>query len=878
MIGQTISHYRILEKLGEGGMGVVYKAQDIALDRPVALKFLPPDLTVSEQDKARFIQEAKAAGILSHPNICPIHAIEEHQGQLFIVMDFVDGQTLRARKREFTIKEAVDIGIQIADGLGAAHEKGVVHRDIKPENIMTRKGGIVQIMDFGLAKVRGASKLTKAGTMLGTLGYMSPEQVQGQDLDHRSDIFSLGVLMYELFTGQLPFKGVHEAAILYEIVNVEAAPMSSIKPDIDPELDRIVFECMQKEPDERYQAAKDISRDLKRFKRESSRSVAARVTSPLPHGIEPPSSSDVRHHQLAWSLAALLSIVGIIVLGFYLLRSPERKHPIRSYLLPPDSVNLAYGRGAEAVIISPNGREVAFVGLTPQRQRMLYVQPLDESTAHQLSGTEGAFLPFWSPNNEFIGFFAGAKLKKVTAKGGSPVTICSIGDAPRGASWGKDGRILFVPSTLTPLYVVSEGGTPVVLTRLDSSRGENSHRWPCFLPDGKHFFYYARTANVGGEAEGDAIYIASPDMKLNKRLLNASGNAAYAGGYLLFMSKATLMAQRFDEDAMELKGEAVAIADQVLHDSNYGCFAVSNTGILVYQTGEETGNARLLIVDRSGKEVSLLGEVTQYATPRFSPDDKYVAVSIYDSKSHNQNLWMYDLSRGSKTRLTSGMSHEVYPIWSSDGSRIIYTRIHGNYGFYQRLTSGIGNEVLLYEMGVSGNASDLSRDGKYVLFDKLAGAPAKWGIWVLQLDSEHKTSPFLQTEFNQQGGRFSADGKCVAYMSDETGGNEVFVRPFPGPGKALRISLGGGRMPRWNRNRNELCYVGNDYRIMAVDIKVKGSTVEAGQPRPLFTAPMSLIYYDCSSDGNRFVICRSSESQAPARIRIVQNWDADLNK
>ncbi|HMD13667.1 MAG TPA: protein kinase, partial [Bacteroidota bacterium] len=548
MIGQTISHYKILEKLGEGGMGVVYKAEDTKLKRTVALKFLPPQSSTSEDDKARFIQEAQAASALNHPSVCTIHDIQEHGGQMFIVMEFVDGQTLRQKRGTISFKQAVDIGIQLADGLAAAHEKGIVHRDIKPENIMIRKDGIAQIMDFGLAKLRGnVSRLTKEGSTVGTAGYMSPEQIQGLDADHRSDIFSYGVVLFELSTGQLPFKGVHETALAYEIVNVDAPPMSSINPEIDPSLDAVVLECLEKDPNERTQSIKQVSIDLKRYRRESSRQRVSRITAARPvikaessnypqgkNEIQAPIKSRGKTLPVVLASLAILFLVSAVVLAMMVLKQNNAESvPVRSYILAPDKMNFAEQSGTAGeghIALSPDGTMLVFVAADSSGKTRLMLRQLNNLTAKELPETEGAFYPFWSPDNRFIGFFETGKLKKIEAAGGPPVTICEAADA-RGGSWGPDGTIIFAPTAGDPLYRVSSaGGTSVQLTRLDSAHQERSHRWPHFLPDGNHFLYFARASFGGVEREQDEVAIGSLDGKTEKRLIPAKGNVEFAEG------------------------------------------------------------------------------------------------------------------------------------------------------------------------------------------------------------------------------------------------------------------------------------------------------------------------------------------------------------
>ena len=523
MIGQTFSHYSILERLGEGGMGVVYRARDTKLDRDVALKFLPLELTKDSSARERFIHEAKAASALSHPNVCAIHDIQDYEHQMFIVMDFVDGQTLREKQGSISFKQAIDIGIQVADGLAAAHEKGIVHRDIKPENIMIRKDGIAQVMDFGLAKLRGnVTRLTKEGSTVGTAGYMSPEQVQGQDTDHRSDIFSFGVLLYELLTGQLPFKGVHETAVAYEIVNVDPAPMTSIKPEIDPQLDAIVLECLEKDPRERTQSIAQVALDLKKYKRDTSRQRASRITAARQISKTAEGAQIIEGHEasrgfpIAWIAAASVFFICAVTFGvMYFNRPPTEVRTINAYMLPPEKLSFAThsgGLGGGHVALSPDGSMLTFVAVDSLGKTHLMVRALNALNAKELPATEGASYPFWSPDNRYIGFFQSGKMKKIEAAGGPSVTICDARDG-RGGSWNQDGVIVFSNSS-DPIYEVpAAGGAAIAVTKRDPSRNEQTHRWPHFLPDGKHFLYFSRSSFGGVEREEDACFVGSLDGK-----------------------------------------------------------------------------------------------------------------------------------------------------------------------------------------------------------------------------------------------------------------------------------------------------------------------------------------------------------------------------
>lgn len=514
LTGSTISHYRILEKLGEGGMGVVYKAQDLKLDRLVALKFLPPHLSTSASDKARLMHEARAASAINHPNVCTIYSIDEHEGQLFMAMEFVDEKTLYDRKGSISLRQGIDIGIQIADGLAAAHEKGIVHRDIKPENIILRKDGVAQITDFGLAVVKGVSRLTREGSTVGTAFYMSPEQVEGREADQRSDIFSLGVLLYEMFTGQLPFNGVHETALMYEIVNVDPRPLSAINPEIHPSLDALVLECLQKDANERTQSVKQISIDLKRFKRDSGNQLPGRATTGPVSGAHPQPAYTARHgvdargtllSRYLWPvvITAVVSTIGMLAFAVMFFTRPDMEvRTLKFSIAPPEKGNFyALGAGAGQasggpVALSSDGQRLTFLATAPDGKRHLWIRSLDQLSSQMLPATDNASYPFWFPDDRFIGFFADGKVKKIDASGGPPFTICDAPDG-RGAAWNKDGIIIFAPGTGLPLSTVSSaGGAPEVLTQLDTSRDERTHRWPQFLPDGRHFLYFVRVGSA----------------------------------------------------------------------------------------------------------------------------------------------------------------------------------------------------------------------------------------------------------------------------------------------------------------------------------------------------------------------------------------------
>jgi len=570
MLGQLISHYKILEKLGEGGMGIVYKSEDTTLKRIVALKFLPSHLSSSEQDKARFTKEAQAASALNHPNVCTIHAIEEHDGQMFIVMEFVDGQTLREKRGTFSFKQAIEFGIQIAEGLAAAHEKGIVHRDIKPDNIMIRKDGIVQIMDFGLAKFRESgskiTRLTKEGSTVGTAGYMSPEQIQGQDTDHRSDIFSFGVLLYELLTGQLPFRGVHETALAYEIVNVDAPPMSSLKPEIDPSLDAIVLECLEKDPRERTQSVAQVSLDLKRYKRESNRSQATRTIVARQYHTTTKTETVETHHQeqstkrfVFPTLTILLGIAVLVMSWMMWKKLPESNQSVMRFSIDIPST-APIGGGNSALDISPDSKYLVYASqLTNLTQ--LYLRRMDQLDATPISGTEGASYPCFSPDGQWVAFQVGDKLKKISVFGGAPEDICGTSGTIRGAWWGLNNEVYYGHLNKGIMRVSAQGGVPEAVSTLDSDAGEISHRFPQILEDGKTIIY---TIKLNSIATFDEALIAAERIgsKEKKILVRGGSNARYLPtGHLLYLRGGSFFAVAFDPEKLEVQGPPIQLFD-----------------------------------------------------------------------------------------------------------------------------------------------------------------------------------------------------------------------------------------------------------------------------------------------------------------------------
>lgn len=882
LVGRALNHYQMLSLLGAGGMGEVYLAEDTRLKRKVALKLLPAELTANPDRLRRFEQEARAASALNHPNIITIHEIGESGEWHYLVTELIDGETLRERLHQGRIEfsTALDIAFQIGSALVAAHKAGIVHRDIKPENIMLRSDGLVKVLDFGLATLTVSSTSgssseaptraqvnTETGMVMGTVRYMSPEQARGQKVDARTDIFSFGVVFYEMITGRAPFAGETASDVLAAILKSEPPPLVDGAHEAPRELEHIVSRALRKDPERRYQVVKDLLLDLEDLKQGPSE-VFVPAKRLLP--------------RLGWLAATALLLVATLALAIaYFRRAPVEVRAVRTSILPPEKSSFNFtDTNAGSLSISPDGRRLTFVAPTADGKNLLWVRSLDAVSAQALAGTEGAYYPFWSPDSRFIGFFADGKLKKIEAAGGATVTLS---DAPlaRGGTWNRDGVIIFTPDSAGALQQVSAaGGVASAVTKLDQARGELTHRWPYFLPDGQHFLYLRRS--IAGSESETAIYVSSLASRENKLLLRANSNVAYAEGYLLFLREGTLMAQAFDAKRLETVADAFPIAVGVQSEPSMarGVFAVSENGVLAYQTGSARSGSQLAWFDRNGKQLSVLGDVADYDHPQLSPDGKRLAVTIVDPQNGNQDIWFYEVARGLRTRFTVDPADERSLAWSPDGSRILFSSNRkGHFDLYQKSFRGTGNDEPLLESDLEKHPMSCSPDGKFLLY--LSVDPkTKADLWVLPLGSDQKPFPFLQTEFNEFNGQFSPDGRWIAYTSDESGENQIYVAPFPGPGGKQQISTSGGRQPRWQGDGKGIFYLAPDNRLMAAEVNSQGTSLVVGAVRPLFEfhGYESGYMYDVTADGQRFLLNTAVEQKASAPITLVLNWTADLKK
>ena len=769
MIGKTISHYKILSELGRGGMGVVYKAEDTKLKRPVALKFLRSDVLEDEEHKERFLREAQAAAALDHPNICTVHEIDEVEGETFIAMAFLEGQTVKDKigERPLKLEEALDIAIQTAQGLQAAHEKGIVHRDIKSANLMVTPQGTVKVMDFGLAQLAEWSKLTETTTILGTPSYMSPEQAVGEKTDRRTDLWSLGVVLYEMVTGRLPFEGERQEAVLYGITNEEPEPVTAQRAGLPMELEWIVGKALEKDREERYQHAEDLLVDLRSLKRKlkSGRSTILRTTNraagipatmaagqtlnpaeALPSDVVPVPRNRPRVLQAVAGACALVALtLGVLYLG----QTPTQLPVLKTSILPPEGTSFFGLLGPAA--LSPDGRRIAFAAISDNQPR-LWIRDLDSLTARAIPASEGARFPFWSPDSRSVGFFAGSDLKRVEAAGGPVRTVAAavvVNANARGASWSREDLILFSGFAAAPLSAVSAAGGPVKqVTTLDQSAGENSHRWPFFLPDGRHYLYTSLNANRG---EG-GIYWAELGSDSGQRVSTAVSNVAYASGHLFFMTEQILMAQRFNPSTGETSGDAFPVAEHVSCSALnlLGAFSVSEKGLLLYTAGG--ADPPLTWYDRGGSTIGTVGRPSSVHSVSISPDGLQAVASRSDGQQ--EDLWLHELAQGTESRFTFDYAFDILPLWSPDGAQIVFSSNRtGRYGLYQRAASGRGQVQALLPSSNNQIATDWSGDGRYLIFMR-TNQDQIYDLWVLPMTDATDTAesrepfPFLQTSAN----------------------------------------------------------------------------------------------------------------------------------
>jgi Tol biopolymer transport system component len=865
-------------------MGEVYRARDTRLERTVAIKVLPTHLSSSPEVRQRFEREARTISQLSHPHICALHDIGRDGETDYLVLEYLEGETLahRLARGPIPLPQALRFGREIAEALEKAHRQGIVHRDLKPGNVMLTKSG-VKLLDFGLAKVIAPSSagsvpatamptadadVTKEGTILGTFQYMAPEQLEGKDADTRTDIFALGTVLYEMATGRKAFSGTSRASLISAIMKEDPAPISKLQPLSPPTLDHIVSTCLAKEPEDRWQSAGDVAKELAFISGTSSQAGAATPMSARPRR---------RANLLPWVAAGMLLLASLWLANeVRRLRAGPTRQATYSFLIPPDKTKFHLtGDDAAGIVLSPDG-ERAVYGAGGK----LWVHSLRSGKAASLAGTEAARSAFWSPDSRFIGFFSDGKLRTIEATGGPVQTICDAPN-PRGGSWGSRGMIVFAPDVSTGVVKVSaSGGTPEPVTRVDEGV-HTTHRWPAFLPDGEHFLYVA--ANHARPRSADtAVFVVSMDGKDPRRVVSTLASAQYVRGRLLFVRETSLMVQPFDPKTLALSGEPVRVADDVNFDTGVwrGVFTASENGVLVYQQARSGIGGQLSWVDDAGRMLKTVGERSEAYAPRLSPDGHRAAVMLGDP---NNDIWVYDLDRGTRARLTTDARVQASPVWSPDGSEIFYAsqRPSNDYLLSVTRSDGAGKPRVVAVSKERLEPTDWSPDGRHVLIDR--GNIGVTDVWVYPIAEPAKAYPLIQGASWESSGQFSPDGRWIAYRSMESGRAEVYVTPFSGEGARWQISTEGGTAPRWSPDERTLYFFSLQQQFMAASVGGRGSKFQVGETRPLFQMNVfvgpriGIPGYDVAPDGKRFLVNSAGEA-GEARVVLVTNWDAGLPK
>ena len=872
-VGERLGPYEILAPLGAGGMGEVYRARDTKLDRSVAIKVLPAALAQDPERLARFEREAKVLASLNHPNIAQIYGVEDHA----LVMELVPGGSLEG---PLPIETALNYARQMADALEAAHDKGIIHRDLKPANIMITPEGVVKVLDFGLAAVGQSSETsnpdnsptltaspTRAGMILGTAAYMSPEQARGKTVDKRADIWAFGVVLFEMLTGQRLFAG--------ETVSDTLAQVLTKEPDweqVPAKVRRLLKKCLEKDPKKRL---RDIGDAWELLDDAPATIVLSRV----------------RLGMAGWIAAGVVTLALAALAFVHFREKPAAKEMVRFDISAPANTTFV----DDSPVVSPDGRKIAFVVTGADRKAMLWVRSLDSEEARPLAGTEDARGdPIWSPDSRFLAFASGGKLKRIEAAGGPAQTLCDAPTFARGF-WTSDNRILF--GTLGPVQQVSAaGGTPTPLTMLDHSRNELAHEDPAMLPDGHHFLYW----RISIPLENGGLYVGSldakPEQQSTKRLLADATAEVYlpspmagdAPGFLLFVrgitlasiaTGGTLMAQPFDPRRLELTGEAVPIAEQV------ASFSASPAGVLAFASSGTQGNSQLTWYDPKGNILSTVGEIGEHNDLALSPDAARVAYQ------RGADLWLFEFARGVNTKFTFG-NISAYPAWSADGSRIAFVSIRGSgWGIYQKTSDLAGQEDRLYQSPEVKSVPNWNHDGQFLMYGALNADGKQGDLWILPMGgpgTDRKPVSLLRTEFNEVTARFSPDGRWVAYQSNQSGKYEIYVLPFDAsnPGSSAagglhQVSKDGGQDARWSGNGKELFYLAPDGYLMSVGVNAAGGAFQAGAPQRLFKSPTaSFGSWDVSADGKRFLIAAPPASGVAAspQFHVVVNWTELLKR
>ncbi len=921
MIGTTLAHFKITGKLGEGGMGEVYRAEDSKLGREVAIKVLPELVAGDAERMARFEREAKLLASLNHPNIGAIYAIEHAERPApptddsggegdplspqapapssppvhFLVLELIEGETLSELldRGPLGMEKSLEIAQQIAVALEAAHANGVIHRDLKPANVKLTPGGQVKVLDFGLAKAwdmeetSGSAPLisrsptltqgmTQAGMLLGTAAYMSPEQARGKPVDKRSDIWAYGAVLLEMLTGRKAFGGETVTDMIAAVVAREPE-WERLPAETPRAVNRLLRRCLEKDQEKRLRDIGDARLELEEL-----------LANPEGLHAEPEAVAVTSKSSLLWKVAAAVLALVAAGLGFGLWRAnqPEPQLVTRAFIPAPAGADFDLGSDYPApVALSPDGRTLVFGVQEDGTTKRLWVRDLDDLEARPLAGTEGAMYPFWSPDSRYVGFFAQGKLKKVEVTGGPAMTLC---DAPngKGGTWNQDGVIVFAPAHTTTLQRVSAaGGEPVEVTKIEVERAEDSHRHPRFLPDGEHFLYTARVGFGGGSANSRLV-VGSLSGEASE-LMPATSNTEYVAGHLLYVFDTTLMARPFDAGRRELTGDAFPIAERVWGDQGalLGVFSASENGVLAYQTGtpREDVLSTLNWMERSGQVLSAVGSEEAYSEVNLSPDGLTAVVNISDPESGNRDLWLVDLQRQLKSRFTFDPAQDWIAVWSPDGDQIAFSseRI-GSSDLYVKSVSGGGEAELVFDDETLKYPASWSRDGRYLFYESWASDGSS-DIFAFDLEEGSEPIPIQTTGFTERVPVISPDGRWVAYVSDESGTEQIYVTSFPEGGRKWQVSTRTSLYPRWVTD-DEIFMMDPNGVVSVAEVDGSSDTFQIGPITRIaeFSTQGGGFDFDVSRDGERLLFASLQEESGQATrmdpLTLVLGWTADLER